>query len=1099
MKEMLSNLRAEGSNEAKQKLQDKLDEMRSTEESLAKLRRKTNEITGRKGKLEAEKEAQEKLAKSRFDTMQSIHEHHKLELEMPTQDDTFTQGTQGTTSTFSTMFTSQTGGNSTVHLTDEDLTSFQRAVDTRAGQIKSAYNEAKMRHREVEEQLQKELLEAKSKQAALTNDLKRVDDEQQKDMRELNEIASQQPSSSRIRQSDVEDAEKEAKKQARERDEENRNSRRGEIVNEIRAHEEKLKSISQTIEEDSKVRDQLRLMANDQSEVDMIKKQIRQERDILKEKIENNKFQFTEYGESLEITDDNPSAPCEVLVNNMRTRLKEQEAEVKHASKSANEAQGKLQEKKAIMNSNHSRLVALQGKRSNLLRDEGGIQKIKQCVRALIRNEKQEGYGDDGGELTINEDSPIHEVLSYLDEGISECTRHEINPAHLAKMLKRLKRMAKDSVRCPCCTRDWDDAKELEVFNVRMSELANPDVSELFEAMAANSNDVKVQLEKMTAWRKTINEHLADQLEYDRLVVELSDLEDLLGRDEQAELKKFQDECDKAEKDLAEKEDQLKKLHNVAAISNTILESAKRLWEKMGQLKTKKDQMEFTYSGMGHISQGDQRNLARVESDLADLGLRKEQCYTSINQLNNEQKTINERISTKTNQAATADHRFREMQARFRKEQDDTKRQEVLKANMAGRQVESKRLRDLMDPVKTRVLQKESDSKRVRKENLKEDTKLSDVLKTFDRDIDRLNDINNKIELYEKANKGSELRRAEEQLVQNHQMIAEKQRELTDMQPQIDDLKKTVDDGERQIKRLVDNIALVKKQMEADKEEKRAEEMQKRLDKMPLEDLNTQKNSAINRCRELDRKVQRYDGKLSGLIDQKKALKSKLSEKEYKNVDEEHRIKMIEHYTTATVCDDLDRYYEALDKALLRYHGIKIADINKIIRELWALTYKGEDITNIEIQSGQDSSSRANRSYNYRIVMSKGNSQMDMRGRCSAGQRVLASIVIRLALAETFCLNCGVMALDEPTTNLDFENKRGLAIALAQIIASRASQSNFQLVVITHDEDFVSMMKQELSSLTGFSMPERYFQVSREESTDGRYYSKIHSIDWDEL
>ena len=42
------------------------------------------------------------------------------------------------------------------------------------------------------------------------------------------------------------------------------------------------------------------------------------------------------------------------------------------------------------------------------------------------------------------------------------------------------------------------------------------------------------------------------------------------------------------------------------------------------------------------------------------------------------------------------------------------------------------------------------------------------------------------------------------------------------------------------------------------------------------------------------------------------------------------------------------------------------------------------DITNIEIQSGQDTASRANRSYNYRIVMSKGNTQMDMRGRCSA-------------------------------------------------------------------------------------------------------------------
>ena len=124
---------------------------------------------------------------------------------------------------------------------------------------------------------------------------------------------------------------------------------------------------------------------------------------------------------------------------------------------------------------------------------------------------------------------------------------------------------------------------------------------------------------------------------------------------------------------------------------------------------------------------------------------------------------------------------------------------------------------------------------------------------------------------------------------------------------------------------------------------------------------------------------------------------------------------------------------------------------------------------------------------------------MDMRGRCSAGQRVLASIVIRLALAETFGLNCGCIALDEPTVNLDYENKRGLAIALAQIVASRSVQRNFQLILITHDEDFVSMMKSELSSQTGFSMPEKIFQVRREQASDGKFYSKINSIDWDEV
>ena len=42
-----------------------------------------------------------------------------------------------------------------------------------------------------------------------------------------------------------------------------------------------------------------------------------------------------------------------------------------------------------------------------------------------------------------------------------------------------------------------------------------------------------------------------------------------------------------------------------------------------------------------------------------------------------------------------------------------------------------------------------------------------------------------------------------------------------------------------------------------------------------------------------------------------------------------------------------------------------------------------------------------------------------MKGRCSMGQKVLASIIIRLALAEVFSINCGILALDEPTTNLD--------------------------------------------------------------------------------
>jgi DNA repair protein RAD50 len=131
--------------------------------------------------------------------------------------------------------------------------------------------------------------------------------------------------------------------------------------------------------------------------------------------------------------------------------------------------------------------------------------------------------------------------------------------------------------------------------------------------------------------------------------------------------------------------------------------------------------------------------------------------------------------------------------------------------------------------------------------------------------------------------------------------------------------------------------------------------------------------------------------------------------------------------------------------------------------------------------------------------MTKGSSSIDMRGRCSAGQRVLASIVIRLALAETFGVNCGCIALDEPTVNLDYKNKKGLAVALAQIISSRSQQQNFQAILITHDEDFVSMLKTEMSSLTTFSMPEKYFRVYREMNNDGKFYSKTKAVDWSDV
>lgn len=176
--------------------------------------------------------------------------------------------------------------------------------------------------------------------------------------------------------------------------------------------------------------------------------------------------------------------------------------------------------------------------------------------------------------------------------------------------------------------------------------------------------------------------------------------------------------------------------------------------------------------------------------------------------------------------------------------------------------------------------------------------------------------------------------------------------------------------------------------------------------------------------------------------------------------------------TSELANSDLELYQKALQAAIMKFHAIKMEEINQNLNYLWGRTYQGTDIDTISIRA--DGEGVGARTYNYRVCMIKDSVEMDMRGRCSAGQKCLASILIRLALADSFSAHCGIMALDEPTTNLDKENIDALSQSLSELINERRSQSNFQLIVITHDEEFLNRLGQTSISL------DWYFRVSRD-------------------
>jgi len=399
----------------------------------------------------------------------------------------------------------------------------------------------------------------------------------------------------------------------------------------------------------------------------------------------------------------------------------------------------------------------------------------------------------------------------------------------------------------------------------------------------------------------------------------------------------------------------------------------------------------------------------------------------------------------------------------------------------------------------------------------------------------RQSDLTEKKNRYDDAlqmgrTKMDEIRVARDQVSQLHESLMETTKKMTrndlmNVIPRLESTTKTIEENTQLSAAHEANLKQLEKELMNQEHTKRIvrENLELRQLRRDLEDskktlaaMRESKQMDEGKFNELSRDLQRTEqerskvsnemsaeqGKLSIYEERLLEIQTKLNAPNYKDIKQKHRRKAIEYETTEMAVRDLESYHNALDKALQNFHTLKVREINKIIRELWQLIYKGQDIDMIKLEaSGDEESGKTTRSYNYRVVMMKGDMPLDMRGRCSAGQRVLASIVIRLALAETFCLNCGILALDEPTTNLDEQNKSGLAHALSRIILSRSKQQSFQLVIITHDEDFVKIMSQELSQHTEFSLPEYYFRVSREESEEGsgKFFSHIERLTWQNL
>ena len=226
-----------------------------------------------------------------------------------------------------------------------------------------------------------------------------------------------------------------------------------------------------------------------------------------------------------------------------------------------------------------------------------------------------------------------------------------------------------------------------------------------------------------------------------------------------------------------------------------------------------------------------------------------------------------------------------------------------------------------------KVNAKEAEKGRLYSHANDEELKLNASLNEFMTDVKHLQDLSDLIDEYTNRNDGES---ALDQISSNVQKVVAKikakKKELSALQPSLENVKKAVSDQERHRKLLRENIDLLmsETQIEEDKEKlakhkedkakiKGHDEVEEKLDELKGV---MQKHEGI---------IARLEGRRSEMIDQIRGLNRKLGAEEYKNVDEQYRAEKIKYETTNLAIGDLDKYASALDKALLEFHGVKIA------------------------------------------------------------------------------------------------------------------------------------------------------------------------------
>ncbi|KAI1137238.1 hypothetical protein F5Y05DRAFT_388585 [Hypoxylon sp. FL0543] len=657
-------------------------------------------------------------------------------------------------------------------------------------------------------------------------------------------------------------------------------------------------------------------------------------------------------------------------------------------------------------------------------------EEIERCKSAVVGALKAAG----ASEPTVDK---LPEEIERLEEGILALEKDIALFEHLGVYYLDCQKTLNKQNRCHLCERTFADTNE-------KSRLAKK-IREALED--AKREDLQKELSEDEEALGNLRTVRPQSEIYARLMSEKeeSDREIRVGKEREEDMLQRVEEMDELVRERQEEKQDLESMNkmvlNISQIHKEIEEAEAQVERIMSQ-----QQSSGAVRGTQDIHELQDRcseQMRVVKNNISKLSGDKQRMRDLINSLELERSRLNNKIGEADRQL----ERKKSFQDQIQAQKDEmTKQKEVIQ--QADKELES------IEPEISKAQAIRADAQQRARAREK---KVADERDGLAASVNELKLIDNDIQDYLDRG-GPSLLAATERATQSLDKVIKRiEKDMNELTARTNKIKEEISNSEGRRKNIIDNLTYRATLRDIEKLKRNIEELEARNANEDYERLDREAKNWEARSHMLNAELGSLKGTTKSKDDELKRLEDEW-ETDYKNAAKQYREVHIKVETTKAAIEDLGKYGTALSNAIMRYHALKMEEVNRIAGELWQSTYQGTDIDTILIKS--DSEATAGRSsYNYRVCMVKQDTEMDMRGRCSAGQKVLASIIIRLALAESFGIGCGLIALDEPTTNLDRDNIRSLAESLHAIINARKAQANFQLIVITHDEEFLRHMR----------------------------------------